>query len=218
MVIVLKYWEPYWGCRKVCSSTDIIDHNYLNFIIADALLHNMSYRTIPWSAVDLEPNNSYVGLWESLFSTASHFIGHSDEGPLIASNLKRYLLNTESSRFLISDTESATYMFMEPSELKKIYIMENEEQIIPYLRKQNELVLFMIEASKVIRGIFGHVQLNIQIKYDPEMAKDPTLYCAIYTDLSVDEALSKLNEFDETWFLSNISNAKGKVQFDVEWS
>jgi len=44
-----------------------------------------------------------------------------------------------------------------------------------------------------------------------------SLFASIYTDLSVDEAMSKMDYLDENWFICNMDKAKGKFNYDVEW-
>ena len=114
-------------------------------------------------------------------------------------------------------TEDNIHMFKNHFQLNNNYKIENMDQVFSFLDKHEHLVAFLLEAASQIQDIFGHVTLKLRLRQDLEHPEDLGLIGEIYADLSVDDALSKLDEFDHKWFLNNARKTEGKVQFDVEW-
>lgn len=199
------------------SFVDTLEPNYLNFVMADLLLNNIYYRvTPPWQETHLDFYYSSIE-WVNYNTAASQIVSEATKSYLLVNDYIKLLVNPVINRFTITDTESATYMFVEPSELRNFYSFDDEAVVIPFLIKHSDLISFLVEAGNKIQDIFGQVQIKLRLIYDPEISDEPKLWGEIYTELTVDDALAKLNEFDETWFFSNALKSQGKVQFDVEW-
>ena len=84
--------------------------------------------------------------------------------------------------------------------------------------ERNHLVSFLIEAAKEIKKVFGNnTIIELEKVIDPEIEDDITLFAYIQTNLSVDEALSKIDKIEDNWFIENLHRAKGRFNFDVKW-
>lgn len=84
--------------------------------------------------------------------------------------------------------------------------------------EQNELVPFLIEAAREIQKVFGNnIVIELEKAIDPELKDDISIFAYIQTDISVDEALSKIDKIEDDWFLENLHRAKGRFNFDVKW-
>jgi len=99
--------------------------------------------------------------------------------------------------------------------IEKLYKLKDKTSIFEFLDSNSYLTDFLIDAHKQIVNIFENsvIQLNLVIDEGIE-----SLFANIFTDLLVDEAMSKMDYLDENWFLSNMDKAKGKFNFDVEWN
>ncbi|MHB8132551.1 MAG: hypothetical protein ACYDEX_26650, partial [Mobilitalea sp.] len=89
-----------------------------------------------------------------------------------------------------------------------IYELEDSEKVYSFLEIHNYLIDFLIEAHQQIIETFGKAaRITLCLVEDPEIFKDKGLFANIYTNLSVEEALSKMEVLDYKWFLSNLSRA-----------
>ena len=60
---------------------------------------------------------------------------------------------------------------------------------------------------------FSSVTLNLSL--NPETQTPEYLILTIMTDLDVDEAVQRLDKFDEIWWLDNLQRANGLIMVDV---
>ncbi len=96
-----------------------------------------------------------------------------------------------------------------------IYTMRDILGIRTYIRAHQTLADMLIEAYDQIARFFGPVpQIVLSIDGDPA-GEDSELFGSILTPLDVPEALNNLNEFDQSWFLDQISRTEGKLNFNV---
>lgn len=103
-------------------------------------------------------------------------------------------------------------------ELNRNYEISNWTKVSDFLKKHPYLVGFLHEASSKIRQFFGeNVQIKLELVSDPEIEDETSLFAYVFTDLSVDEALSRLRKLDDEWFLDNVRRAKGRFNIDVAW-
>lgn len=101
--------------------------------------------------------------------------------------------------------------------LEKYFIVENTLGVEEITNKY-KLLPFLTEAGEEFKKKFGNkVKILLSLIDDPEFSSERFLFAKIYTDLSVDDALSRIEELDKGWFLKNIKKAAGVFNFDVEW-
>lgn len=185
-------------------------------IITDRLLNTFNderlSNTLTVSHHSLDRGYNHPTTW-GFFDTAS-------ENKTIAENL--YALRRHWSKQFnfgraTTKTEVYIYMFNKYFQLNRTYEIENIAQVMSFLDKHEHLVAFLLEADSQIRDIFGPVTLKLRLRQDSDHPEDLGLIGEIYSDLNVEDALTKLDEFDHKWFLNNARRTEGKVQFDVEW-
>jgi hypothetical protein len=75
-----------------------------------------------------------------------------------------------------------------------------------------------LEAWEKITQYFGESsQALLELVKDPEVQDSFELFGYIVTDLSPDDAGSRLRQFDQEWFLMQVPRAKGLLNFDVDF-
>lgn len=134
--------------------------------------------------------------------------------------INQWSLDVDSS---LSQNKGDTVLYILPSEnintIKQYYELVNIEQIINFINKNQLSIDFLIDAAEQFRNEFGK-ETKITLRYlsDPSLFNDEGLVACIYTSLSVEQALDKIDEIDEKWFLQNRHICKGRFIFDVEWA
>jgi len=102
---------------------------------------------------------------------------------------------------------------MDINTITKLYKLEDEENIIKFIESNNYLIDFLIDFYKQAKKIFENSIIHLSLVDD----HTEILFASIYTNLSVDEAMSKMEYIDENWFICNMDKARGKFNYDVEW-
>ncbi|MDQ7026685.1 MAG: hypothetical protein Q9P01_07835 [Anaerolineae bacterium] len=86
-----------------------------------------------------------------------------------------------------------------------LFINEN-----PFLRK------YLHQALSILEAIFGKdAILELRLIKDPEIANYQTLYCNIWVSVSIDEALDKLDAFDDEYYLKLPNDVTSYLNFNV---
>lgn len=102
--------------------------------------------------------------------------------------------------------------------VERYYQLENPADVRDFLRMNLPLVDVLVEALSPLNNIFGNIQkLLLEVVIDPEAPEYKELVCSVYTTLEPEEALSKLDAFDDSWFLSQIDKTKGALNFRLDF-
>jgi len=82
----------------------------------------------------------------------------------------------------------------------------NQEEIADFLKKNDNLIKYLLEAPFRISDEFGEeVGLNLELSFDPEYSDDEgELFLNIETKLDVKTAHNKLNEIDKEWLIPKV--------------
>lgn len=102
--------------------------------------------------------------------------------------------------------------------LAKDYIIKNPPEVADFIGENLFLLDLLEEIPAQIRKVFGKKQeLILEFFWNPE---DPTwhqLHVLLPTKLSVDEAFSMMEKFDDAWWLDNFARADMKLQILKEY-
>jgi hypothetical protein len=101
--------------------------------------------------------------------------------------------------------------------LKKSYNMPNSSDVAIFLDRHLNLVDFLLESAKQIRIYFPSEELSLEVVSDPETAGNEELFVYILTSLPAKDALEKLNEFDDQWFLDQLDLTDGLFNFNLRF-
>lgn len=103
--------------------------------------------------------------------------------------------------------------------VETLYSFRNVAEIQQFLQEHHVLVNFLIEAHPYVSKYFGdHPQIALELISDPEIDGSEQLFAYIVTSLPVAEALERLNNFDEEWFIEQFDRVDGLFNFNLEIS
>ncbi len=97
----------------------------------------------------------------------------------------------------------------------------DKEALFAFLADEPGVCDLLAEAHAWLERIFGRgFQARLQVVNDPEDedGESEQLFAYLETFLPVEEALAKLDEFDEAWFLDALDRAGGKLNFNLAFS
>jgi len=90
------------------------------------------------------------------------------------------------------------------------------EDVAGYLAENPDVKKVLPEAIAAIKSIFGNVDFCLQIMDDPDSGSgDVHLLVEILMKLEVDDALNKLEEFDQQWLFKQNNYPSNKIVFTL---
>ena len=118
----------------------------------------------------------------------------------------------------LMDAEIHAEMLERINFLAREYEIRNPSEVARFLRETLFLFDVLKEIPAQIRKVFGEKQrLKLNFVFDPEDAGWHRIHVKIPTDLSVDESMQKLDEFDETWWFENEYKTDSKIVIRLEY-
>ncbi len=104
------------------------------------------------------------------------------------------------------------------SQLKSIYRLRDEADTPGFLRTYPVLIDLLLEAPIHLERCFGpNPQVVLEVVTDPESDDSEELFANIRTSLPVEEALERLNQLDDMWFLAQLGRTGGRFNFNLEF-
>lgn len=106
-----------------------------------------------------------------------------------------------------------------PSEiesLEKFYTFRGKTKILQFLAKYPFLISTLLSVPDNIRTYISDSQLSLELVADPEITDYLQLFILIYTQLDLDEAIDKLDKFEDDWWLQIPYEVRKLVAIDVE--
>ena len=111
------------------------------------------------------------------------------------------------------------YLFDVAKHVHDKYIIKNNN-VYEFLKGHLDLLEILEEIPKHIYEHFGHIEIELTHEVDPEIENYEYLMIEIIVNgLSVDEALERLDSFDEWWIheiKSNNQNVRDNIIVDVK--
>ncbi|MBI4556900.1 MAG: hypothetical protein HY706_04890 [Candidatus Hydrogenedentes bacterium] len=101
--------------------------------------------------------------------------------------------------------------------VEEIYSLRGADDVKAFLKKNPFLPALLTEARDYIEHYFPDQPLFLEVMHDPEAAAGEELVVFISTELSPDDAESRIQEFDARWWLAAVSRAKGKLCITLEF-
>ncbi|MBC7259156.1 MAG: hypothetical protein H5T65_07895 [Chloroflexi bacterium] len=102
--------------------------------------------------------------------------------------------------------------------ISTLYDFVRRDEVVQFLGAYPFLAPLLIEARRKIAEVFGHAsRVVLEVITDPEAPADRELFAFVQADLPPDEALQKLNQLDQEWWLDKIDEAQGKLCIHVEF-
>lgn len=105
------------------------------------------------------------------------------------------------------------------AQLRNLYSLRDESTVETFLQEHTYLIGLLLEAYWYIEAYFGSFpRVFLEVVIDPEATDDCQLVAYISTTLPPDEALDKLQQLDEDWWLDAMDSSKGKLCIDLEFN
>ena len=102
--------------------------------------------------------------------------------------------------------------------LDALYHGHNSRAVREYLAKHRVLQSVLVEAHEYLRRCFGpNLHVELCLRPDPEVEGLDVLFGYISTDLPVEEALERLERFDEMWFLDAMPDIPARLNFNLRF-
>jgi len=101
-------------------------------------------------------------------------------------------------------------------QLDPYYRYTDRAQIAQFAQLCPALVPLLLEAAKEIAKHFDEPELVLEV-VEGLTAEDQGLVVSINTDLPPEEAMARMDRFDEEWWVDVQDRAQGRVCIDVEF-
>jgi hypothetical protein len=85
------------------------------------------------------------------------------------------------------------------------------------LSENNLLIPLLFEACARIMACFDDTKMALEVLSDPEAPSDLQLVVYIQTHLPPNDAIAKLDQFDDEWWLEASQRADGKLCIHIEY-
>jgi hypothetical protein len=102
--------------------------------------------------------------------------------------------------------------------LEQLYTFRGRAEVSRFLEKHSSLIPLLFEAYSKFGNYFGpYPRVSLEVVRDPEVQGFVELFGYIMTRLTPEEAGKRLQRFDRGWFLNQLPQVKGLLNFDVEF-
>lgn len=101
--------------------------------------------------------------------------------------------------------------------LGSVYEFKEPYAVVEFLLDNDFLIVLLEEAYPNIAAHFGQsFSVNLELVYDPDSGGGPELFGLVSTTLRPEEAMKRLDMFDEEWWLEKSSQGRCKLNFDIK--
>lgn len=101
--------------------------------------------------------------------------------------------------------------------LNNKYNLKTAKEVYDFIGNNLHLLPLMIEAHHQIRNVFPSEILFLEVVTDPDEIGEKHLVIYICTDLSPRDAIDKLDQLDENWWLDASIASDSKLLIQVEY-
>jgi hypothetical protein len=117
----------------------------------------------------------------------------------------------------IAKRDSTEEMFAAIYSLQGSYIFRKSARINEFLLRNPFLVNLLKKAANHIKTYFRDVETYLEVVDSFDMPESNQLVASISTSLSPEEALGRLEQFDDKWWLDAVPQAQGKLCIKLEF-
>jgi len=103
-------------------------------------------------------------------------------------------------------------------QLEEIYSLRDAAAVRRFLYAYPQLLEVLLEAHVYLQKYFGSdPRVTLAVVSDPEVEGMDELFAYVLTSLPVNEALVRLDNLDEEWFLDQLDRLGGRFNFNLEF-
>lgn len=128
-----------------------------------------------------------------------------EDGEKLLAEAKRRGVDADSLALMLlheSLTERHPVSLADLESLEKLYSWRGKTEILEFLEINDFLIPILLGAPDQICHYFPDAELFLELVTDPESVDDARLELAICMKLNPDEAVDKLSEFQDNWWLN----------------
>ena len=116
------------------------------------------------------------------------------------------------------DLEQAVHQAPVPG-LENGYELRNFAAVAAYVAEHPQLTGFLLDSYGQLRKYFdATASYALEVVSDPEISPSSDfLFVNIRTSMPVDEAMERLDQFDEAWYLDQVNSFGELVNFNLEF-
>jgi hypothetical protein len=104
------------------------------------------------------------------------------------------------------------------NDIQDKYMIHLAEDVKAFLYNHPGVANVIIEAHPHLLDAFGKfIRVKMQMVKDPEIDNFEQLIAYIITDMSVEQALASLNQFDYQWYLNQLGRLDGNFSFNLDF-
>jgi hypothetical protein len=103
------------------------------------------------------------------------------------------------------------------SRLGRIYNLSSSSKLLRFFDENRALIPVVIEAHEELKKRFPSEEFTLEVVSDPEADGCDELFAYILTSLPVEDALQRLNDLDEEWFLNQLDRTNGLFNFNLRF-
>lgn len=109
-------------------------------------------------------------------------------------------------------------LLSQQQQILNYYTIEEINDVVKYLNKHPQLINLLLKAPSEIKKYFPVEKLRLKLYVDPESPQWEYLILAICANsVHVDEALNKLDNFNESWWNNASRGVAVNLSIDVEF-
>ena len=99
------------------------------------------------------------------------------------------------------------------------YELRNSAEVDAYVAKHPQLTGFLLDSYRQLRKYFdAAASFALEVVRDPEISPPSDfLFVNIRISMPVDEAMERLDQFDEAWYLDQVDAFGELVNFNLEF-
>lgn len=102
--------------------------------------------------------------------------------------------------------------------IERFYEVLNERDVKNFLQTYPSVESLLLEAIEPLGKCFPEIdRLILEVFKDPERELSRELVCTIVTTMDPAEALEKLDRFDQMWFLDQLNEFSGVLNFRIDF-
>ena len=102
-------------------------------------------------------------------------------------------------------------------ELERDYQISDEEEFLAFLERYPSVAPLLFDIRSNIRRFFDEDPVRLEMFYDPEWPEDgPKLVVNIQTHYASREALDRLHQFDDAWWIKSRSKIDAPLMVSFE--
>jgi hypothetical protein len=101
--------------------------------------------------------------------------------------------------------------------LKAQFFLRGESEILQFIATNQFLLDLLPEAQSNIINYFPGSELALRVITNPEGVDDSQLVLFIITNLTPEDALSMLQQFDDAWWIDALDRTQGKLCITLEF-